>query len=111
MKQARLANLDVTWAGGPDREGGGAGPILILMHGFGAPGDDLVSLWRVLDVPRTTRFLFPAGPLALPFGFGDARAWWMIDIARIQELVLGGRVRGLSTEVPEGLDQARASIL
>src|SRR5947209_15886119 len=47
MKESMVAGLRVRWAGGDDREGGGDGPLVILMHGFGAPGDDLVPLWRV----------------------------------------------------------------
>ena len=32
--------------------GGGKGPSIVLCHGFGAPGDDLVSLSRVVDAGR-----------------------------------------------------------
>jgi len=51
------------------------------MHGFGAPGTDLVGLWRVLDVPSDVRFAFPEAPHEIPGMFG-ARAWWMLDLAR-----------------------------
>ena len=46
----------------------GDGPLVLLLHGFGAPGDDLVSLADVLNVPAGTRFVFPEGPLSLSFG-------------------------------------------
>ena len=26
--------------GGTDRDGGGTGPLVVLLHGFGAPGDE-----------------------------------------------------------------------
>ena len=42
MRKTTLGELDVVLAGGPDRNGGGDGPMLVLMHGFGAPGNDLV---------------------------------------------------------------------
>ena len=40
--------------------------------GFGAPGEDLVSLAEILTVPAGMRFAFPEGPLSLSFGPSDA---------------------------------------
>lgn len=107
MRNEKLGGLLVRLAGGTDGQGGGNGPVVILLHGFGAPGDDLVSLADVTDVPAGTRWLFPEGPLSLNFGFGDARAWWMIDMARIQADREAGRVRDLSQEIPKGLAPMR----
>jgi phospholipase/carboxylesterase len=53
------------------------GSVVVLLHGFGAQGDDLVPLARSLSRPGT-RFLVPAAPLSLP---GGGRAWWNIDSA------------------------------
>jgi predicted esterase len=52
----------------------------VLLHGFGAPGDDLLPLAEALDLP--VRFVFPAAPLELGMGgfYGDSRAWWMLDL-------------------------------
>ena len=99
-------------AGGYDREGGGDGPLLLLMHGFGAPGNDLVPLWRQLVVPRETRFAFPEAPTQLDaYGPGiDSRAWWMIDMERLERAMQSGEVRDLSREVPEGLAEANAQL-
>jgi phospholipase/carboxylesterase len=96
--------------GGTDGSGGGNGPLVILLHGFGAPGDDLVALWPYLAAPRGTRFLFPVGPLSLQMGGGDSRAWWMLDLDRIERDRESGRPRDLSREVPKGLPEARALI-
>lgn len=94
--------------GGTDREGGGRGPLVVLLHGFGAPGDDLVALHRVLAVPPGTRFAFPAAPVELgAFGYGDARAWWMIDMMKLQAGMARGDLRELTSDVPEGLAPAR----
>jgi len=82
----------------------------MLLHGFGAPGDDLVALWRMLDVPNETRFLFPAAPLSMNLGFGESRAWWMLDMERIARDMASGRGRDVQT-VPNGLSAARASLL
>ena len=93
--------------GGTDGRGGGEGPLVVLLHGFGAPGHDLVPLAEALAVPIGTRFLFPEGPLSLTMGYGDSRAWWLIDMARLEADRAAGRVRDLSSEVPRGLSAVR----
>jgi phospholipase/carboxylesterase len=106
MKKTKIGALDVILAGGTDREGGGDGPVVILLHGFGAPGEDLVGLWRVMDVPEGTRFVFPAALLSLAAeGYPAGRAWWRIDMMALQR----GEAR-LTTEVPAGLDRAREAV-
>jgi phospholipase/carboxylesterase len=109
MKRAKFAQLDCVVTGGEDTEGGGNGPVVVLLHGFGAPGDDLVPLWRVLDIPRATRFVFPAAPHVVDPGWGG-RAWWMIDVMALQTALAQGRARALAEEVPPGLAEARAQI-
>ena len=74
----RLLDVDgvaVRLTGGEDGQGGGDGPLVVLCHGFGAPGDDLVSLAESIDVPAAVRFAFPAAPLSLGAGYGD----WNVD--------------------------------
>ena len=107
MRQEIIAGLETLITGGPDREGGGNGPVVVLLHGFGAPGDDLVPLWRMLDVPDRIRFVFPAGPLRLSLGVGDSRAWWMLDMDRLIRERNSGKWTELIKEVPEGLQEAR----
>ncbi len=111
MRQERFGGLQVRIVGGSDGKGGGDGPVVILLHGFGAPGDDLVSLWQVLDAPRGTRFVFPEGPLSLSLGFGEARAWWMVDMERLNRDIAAGRMRDLSRDVPKGLAEARQRLI
>jgi phospholipase/carboxylesterase len=41
----------------------------------------------------------------------DARAWWLIDVERLQMQLMSGRVDRLATEVPDGLAEARRKIL
>jgi phospholipase/carboxylesterase len=110
MRQLTLAGLRLCLAGGPDRDGGGDGLMVVLLHGFGAPGTDLVGLHRQLRVPDSVRFVFPQGPLAVELG-PDARAWWMVDLIQLQAALLSGQTRDLSQSVPEGLLEARASLV
>lgn len=106
-----IGGLKTRLRGGTDGKGAGNGPVVILLHGFGAPGDDLVPLADVMDLPAGTRWFFPEAPLPLSMGYGDARAWWMIDMARLQADRAAGRVRDLSIEVPNGLALARERVL
>ncbi|MDE3049307.1 MAG: esterase, partial [Nitrospirota bacterium] len=111
MREEQLGGLRTRVIGGTDDKGGGNGPVVILLHGFGAPGDDLVPLADVMDVPAGTRWLFPEGPLSLSFGPRDARAWWLIDMARIEADRAAGRVRDLSQDLPKGLALSREKML
>lgn len=110
MRHEHWAGLDVCITGGVDRQGSGEGPLVVLLHGFGAPGDDLVALWRYLNVPDDVRFLFPAAPLQLSMGFGDARAWWMLDMERLTQARAQGQWEELSQEIPRGLPSARTQM-
>lgn len=110
MRETLIGGLKTRLTGGTDGNGSGAGPVVILLHGFGAPGDDLVPLADWIAAPAGTRFVFPEGPLSLAMGFGDSRAWWIIDMARLEADRAAGRVRDLSNEVPRGLPQAREAL-
>jgi phospholipase/carboxylesterase len=70
----------------------------------------LVTLWRYLNVPDEVRFLFPAAPLNLDMGFGDARAWWMFDMERVAQARDQGQWDELSQEIPRGLSPARTQM-
>ena len=104
MREEHFAGIRVRLTGGEDREGGGNGPLVVLMHGFGASGTDLVGLWRVLDVPRSVRFAFPEAPHEIP-GMWGARAWWMIDLARAERAMAEGP-RSYASEIPTGMEDA-----
>lgn len=92
--------------------------VIVLCHGFGAPGDDLVALADAIDVPPGTVFLFPQALHALQDLLGqalyaDARCWWLIDFARLERAMApngSAELRDLSAEIPEGLADARAAL-
>jgi phospholipase/carboxylesterase len=80
--------------------------VVVLLHGWGAPGDDLVPVARLLARPDT-RFVLPAAPLPHPAG---GRAWWHLDLERRQQAWAQGRVDEIAGDVPNGLDAARARV-
>lgn len=105
----------VVKSGGAKAEGDAPPLTVVLMHGFGAPGDDLVSMAHVLDAPHGTRFVFPEAPTVLrdPMmsAFGEARAWWDIDVGRYERAIRTGTLDRLIDEVPEGMAAAREAVI
>jgi phospholipase/carboxylesterase len=99
-ERLELAGLTTRIVGPAD-----ATTTVILMHGFGAPGDDLVALAPYISAP--VRFVFPEAPLELGGLYGDSRAWWLLDLARLERELSSGGAHDRSAEVPEGLDVAR----
>jgi len=89
--------------------------VVVLLHGFGAPGDDLAGLESMIDVPEGTTLIFPEAlhsmfELTGQRAYGDARCWWMIDMVRMQLAMAAGVDRDLSKDVPEGLAEARRAV-
>ena len=74
---AAFGGLNVATAG-PMRDGERGGIAVVLLHGWGAPGDDLVPLGEALARPGS-RFYMPAAPLPEQ---GGGRAWWHLDLDR-----------------------------
>jgi phospholipase/carboxylesterase len=117
MRTLEIGGLTVRLTGGTDGSGAGDGPLVVLLHGFGAPGDDLVPLGDVLAraaggsgaARGPVRFAFPAAPLSLDLWPG-ARAWWMIDLARYEAALRSGDPRDLADDVPDGLAAARERV-
>lgn len=66
--------------------------IVVLNHGFGASGDDLVDLgpWLMeFSEPIETgcQFVFPSAPVDMgPLGLPGGRAWWPINMAQLAEI-------------------------
>ncbi len=89
------------------------GQIVVLCHGFGAPGTDLVPIAEELvalspDLANTTRFAFPEAPLDLAgMGFWQARAWFPIDIEALDMAQRSGRTDMLAAAEPAGMKEAR----
>jgi phospholipase/carboxylesterase len=88
----------------------------VLCHGFGADESDLVPLAGELCrlVPRLAggvAFVFPAAPLELAeFRDWGGRAWWPLDLARLQSQIAAGALRDLRREAPPRLATARGEL-
>jgi phospholipase/carboxylesterase len=115
VHRTKLAGLDCAVLDDLPR-GAAADLAVVLCHGFGAPGEDLVALGPEIlahapALRARARFYFPAAPLVLggPF-LGDARAWWEIDIERFNRAVMTRDYSDLRREEPAGLATARAQL-
>lgn len=110
---SQIAGLDVEIF---QRSTGTPRAVVVLCHGFGAPGDDLVGLAPALvdahEALNDVRFVFPAAPLSLTqFGWADARAWWMIDMVAVQRLAGDpDALREFRKLEPEGMAGARKAV-
>ena len=85
---------------------------IVLCHGFGAPGTDLVGLAPELirhrpELAKQVRFVFPAAPIDLGPMYGGGRAWWEIEVGRYTSAETEEDILALLTEVPDGLAEAR----
>ena len=90
--------------------------VVVLCHGYGAPGTDLVPLGQMLlRQPRMSgavQFLFPEAPLTLEaLGMPDGRAWWPLDMRRLQLAVALGTFHELRKDCPAELPAAREMLL
>lgn len=89
---------------------------VLLCHGYGAPGSDLVPIAGELigissSVAKHVAFYFPEAPIFLggyaPF---QMRAWWALDVNALEEAIALGRPLDRSQECPEDLPRLRTQI-
>lgn len=114
-ERASLGGLECRVVGG----GAEAAPELavVLCHGFGAPGTDLVGLAPELfhiapELAGRARFIFPAAPLAPgELATYGGLAWWELDVNRLVMAIERGEMRLLRDEVPAGLAAAREQLV
>ncbi len=85
-----------------------AAPWVILFHGYGADMHDLTSLAELIHPKKPLNWLFPNGLDQVPLGVGySGRAWWPIDVAKLNEMMVRGDNFTFSGIIPEGLARAR----
>ena len=86
--------------------------LVVFCHGYGAPGNDLVSVGEYLcqndsSISENICFIFPEGPLSLDnVGLLGARAWWEIDFSALPMPIDGIDPRDLSKDIPKGMPLA-----
>ena len=86
--------------------------LVILNHGFGAPGDDLADFGPMLiessdRIAETCRFIFPEAPIDLgPMGMPGGRAWWPINMAKLAEINETHDFDQLTQLEPPGMKEA-----
>ncbi len=85
------------------------GKIVVLLHGFGASGTDLVPCAPELiscdpEALRDVLFVFPEAPRDLTMeGIPGGRAWWPINMAALMEMFEVQNFDELAAVVPEPL--------
>lgn len=86
---------------------------VVLCHGFGAPGEDLVPLAAMFvrfdrSLADRVRFIFPEAALDLAeFDMPGGRAWWHLDVWKLQAAIASGTYDDLTHRTPAGLTSAR----
>ena len=90
--------------------------LVVMCHGFGAPGTDLVGVFEDIlqNLPEDAgkpAFLFPEGPIDLEDeGMYGARAWWRINMAKLMQLSATNSFDEMRDVTPEGIDEAREKL-
>lgn len=90
--------------------------LVVLSHGFGAPGTDLVTMSHpfIEKIPQITKgiqFIFPEAPMDLaPLGMPGGRAWWPINMAELAAMHQTNDFSKLTEIEPEGLREASAML-
>jgi phospholipase/carboxylesterase len=93
------------------------GLVVILCHGYGASGSDLVPIGEELfgqfpQLQRRVQFVFPEAPLSLDHvGMPGGRAWWQIDLEKLQLAAATGRFREMQQRRPDGLEESRERLV
>ena len=89
---------------------------VVLCHGYGATGRDLIGLTAAIGEVRPsvlagTVFLYPAAPLDLSDqGIPYGRAWWHIDLDRLINRPTPELLAGFRRDVPAGAVEARQKL-
>jgi phospholipase/carboxylesterase len=81
---------------------------IVLLHGFGADCYDLASLSEVYEGPT---WVFPQGPLQVPFtSTYVGRAWFPVDIELLSKTLRANRIEEIRHAFPPDLNHARSTV-
>ena len=76
---------------------------VVMIHGYGASMQDLFPLWNLWHQTGLSWY-FPNGPLSLPMGYYEGRAWFSIDIEKLEEAIRTGSHRDMKKATPLEFD-------
>ena len=91
--------------------------LVLMCHGFGASGTDLVGLFEDVlhylpDNGPKPAFLFPEAPIDLEDeGMYGARAWWRLNMATLMQMSATNSFDKMKNVVPDGIDSAREKLV
>jgi phospholipase/carboxylesterase len=91
--------------------------VVVLCHGFGASGEDLLGLAEPLlqligERAEEIAFIFPAAVLSLDDrGIPGGRAWWWIDLDRLLNMPSPETLRAFRCDRPAGMAEATTKLL
>lgn len=109
MKQPNKRNLHGIdlW----EIQGDEGAPAVMLFHGYGADGSDLVSLASLYQGPIKPHFYFPTGPMEVPIAPGySGRGWFPIDIELLKAAIQGKKSQNVVSAFPKEYSQIRQVI-
>ncbi|RME87957.1 MAG: esterase [Candidatus Hydrogenedentota bacterium] len=85
--------------------------VILLLHGYGANGQDLMPIANMLELHKKTTFIFPQGPVVIPFAPGyEGYAWFPIDQLALEQAMATGQFRDYRNIRPNGLDEAQSKL-
>jgi phospholipase/carboxylesterase len=88
-------------------QGKPGGRAIIVFHGYGADFNDLMPIADMMNLNDVTWY-FPNGTQQVIVGPGfTGRAWFPIDMDRIEAAMVQGKHYDLTKHRPSGIDRAR----
>jgi phospholipase/carboxylesterase len=78
---------------------------VIFLHGYGASMHDLFPLWELWHVDKFNWY-FPNGIQSLNMGYYEGRAWFSIDMVKLEEAMRTGKHRDMKNSIPPELDES-----
>src|SRR5262245_32970848 len=76
---------------------------VVFLHGYGANMHDLFPLWELWH-EKSFNWYFPNGVLPLPMGYYEGRAWFSIDMEKLEKAMREGTHRDMKDSTPPELD-------
>ena len=91
-------------------KGGKGPPTMVMLHGYCSAEKDWLPFAKSIQLPPSTRFIFPRGPepARRSDGAPTGRAWWKLDLA--SNMRDGGLGADLSGEKPAGIEHAAKAV-